>query len=105
MIVVGEAREDPLLYFQFSVSAKAEIVLLSYAPAFEFEPAENTPTSEISYRSSVGSSPVKIILFKPSSLIYPLEDIGTLNISKSNTFVAGSVWMPIVAPEKATEGA
>ena len=63
--------------------------MLSYAPADGLDPAEYSPTSDISYLSSVGSSAVNTILLTPFSLTNPLEETGTLNISKSRaSFVA-----------------
>ena len=83
--MVGIAVADDIVWYcQFSVFVNAKIFLLSYAPADGLDPAENIPTSDISYLSSVGSSAVNTILFIPSSFTNPLEDIGTLNISKSN---------------------
>ena len=70
-------------YSQPSADVKENTVLLSFAPAEGFDPAEYKPTSVISYLSSVGSSAVSTILSIPSSFTKPLEDIGTLNISKS----------------------
>ena len=63
---------------QFSAVVNEKTVLLSYAPADGLDPAEYKPISVISYRSSVGSSAVRTILFNPDSLTNPLEDMGTL---------------------------
>ena len=80
--------DDAVWYCQFSVLVNAKIFLLSYAPADGLDPAENIPTSDISYLSSVGSSAVNTILFIPDSFTNPLEDIGILNISKSKDCLA-----------------
>ena len=81
---VGIAETDASeWYCQFSPCVKEKTVLLSNEPADGLDPAEYIPTSVISYLSSVGSSAVKTIFDIPPSFTKPLEDIGTLNISRS----------------------